>query len=99
VPHSINVWGLPSHLLRLRDGRLVMTYGYRRAPFGIQARTSADRGLTWSDPIALTADAANGDLGYPSTVELAGGELFTVWYEKMAASPNAVLRSSRWRAG
>ena len=23
--------GLPSHLLRLRDGRLLMSYGYRRA--------------------------------------------------------------------
>jgi sialidase-1 len=98
IPHPIDVWGLPSHLLRLRDGRLVMTYGYRRAPFGIQARTSADRGQTWSAPISLTADAPNGDLGYPSTVELPGGELFTVWYEKMAASPNAVLRSSRWSA-
>ena len=34
----MGVWGLPSHLLRLRDGRLLMTYGYRRAPFGNQAR-------------------------------------------------------------
>ena len=32
VPHSIGVWGLPSHLLRLKDGRLLMTYGHRRPP-------------------------------------------------------------------
>jgi hypothetical protein len=44
TPHSIGVWGLPSHLLRLRDGRLLMTYGYRRAPFGNQARISGDLG-------------------------------------------------------
>lgn len=29
-PRSIGVWGLPSHLLRLRDGRLLMSYGHRR---------------------------------------------------------------------
>jgi hypothetical protein len=27
VPRAIGVWGLPSFLLRLRDGRLLMTYG------------------------------------------------------------------------
>ena len=43
-PHPIGVWGLPSHLLKLRDGRLLMTYGHRRAPFGNQARVSADGG-------------------------------------------------------
>lgn len=96
TPHSIGVWGLPSHLLRLRDGRIVMSYGYRRAPFGIQARVSADRGATWSGAIPVTADGANGDLGYPSTVELAAGNLLTVWYEAMRSAPNAVLRMARW---
>jgi hypothetical protein len=96
TPRAIGVWGLPSHLLRLHDGRLLMTYGYRRAPFGIQARTSADRGATWSAPITLTSDATGGDLGYPSTVELTGGRLLTVWYERMADSPRAVLRQLRW---
>ena len=46
LPKSIGVWGLPSHLLKLKDGRLVMTYGYRRKPFGNQARISADQGRT-----------------------------------------------------
>ena len=73
TPHPIGVWGLPSHLLRLRDGRLLMTYGHRRAPFGNLARVSRDRGDTWSAPITVSADGASGDLGYPSTVELADG--------------------------
>ena len=42
VPHTIGVWGLPSFLLRLRDGRLLMSYGHRRAPLGNQARISSD---------------------------------------------------------
>jgi len=96
APHAIGVWGLPSHLLRLRDGRLLMTYGHRRPPFGIQARLSNDAGRTWSEPMIVSGDGAGGDLGYPSTVELKDGSLLTVWYERMKASPFAVLRQARW---
>lgn len=96
-PHSIGVWGLPSHLLRLRDGRLLMSYGHRRGPLGNQARVSKDDGRTWSDPILISSDAKSGDLGYPSTVELQDGTLVTVWYELRQGSSNSVLRQARWR--
>lgn len=96
-PHSIGVWGLPSHLLRLSDGRLLMSYGHRRPPFGNQCRTSPDEGRTWSEPLVISADGAGGDLGYPSTVELSDGSLLTVWYELLADSPRAVLRQARWK--
>ena len=96
TPHPIGVWGLPSHLLRLRDGRLLMSYGYRREPFGNQARLSKDHGNSWSRPIAISADGEGGDLGYPSTVEVDDGSLVTVWYERMAGSPYAVLRQASW---
>jgi Neuraminidase (sialidase) len=95
-PHSIGVWGLPSHLVRLNDNRLLMTYGHRRKPFGNQARVSDDDGRTWSDPVIVSGDGAGGDLGYPSTVQLADGSLLSVWYESMADSPYAVLRQARW---
>lgn len=96
-PVSIGVWGLPSHLLKLRDGRLLMSYGHRRAPLGNQARVSTDQGRTWSEPIILSGDGITGDLGYPSTVELSDGTLLTVWYERMKDSRNAVLRQAKWR--
>ena len=96
VPHSIGVWGLPSFLTRLRDGRLLMTYGHRRKPYGNQARVSTDEGKTWSEPVIISGDGAGGDLGYPSTVELADGSLVTVWYEKMKGSSRSVLRQARW---
>ncbi len=95
VPRAIGVWGLPSHLLRLRDDRLLMTYGYRREPRGNLARLSDDHGRTWSEPIVLSDDGT-GDIGYPSTVQLDNGSLVTVWYETMKGSPNAVLRQARW---
>jgi hypothetical protein len=97
VPHAIGVWGLPSHLLRLRDGRLLMTYGYRRKPHGNQARVSVDDGATWSEPLTLSDDGISGDLGYPSTVQLADGSLLSVWYERPADSPYAVLRQATWK--
>ncbi|PHS04345.1 MAG: hypothetical protein COA78_16770 [Blastopirellula sp.] len=96
VPHSIGVWGLPSFLTKLNDDRLLMTYGYRRKPYGNQARVSNDNGQTWSAPITISDDGASGDLGYPSTVQLADGSLITVWYEKMKDSSNAVLRQAHW---
>ncbi len=97
VPHAIGVWGYPSHLLKLKDGRLLMTYGHRRQPLGNQARLSTDHGKTWSEPMLISKDAASGDLGYPSTVELDDGSLLTVWYERMAQHPYAVLRQAHWK--
>ena len=63
VPRSIGVWRLLSHLLRLQDNRLVMAYGYRRKPYGNQARVSEDGGRSWSEPITLSSDGFSGDLG------------------------------------
>ncbi|AHF92757.1 hypothetical protein OPIT5_23725 [Opitutaceae bacterium TAV5] len=96
LPRAIGVDGFPSHLVRLKDGRLVMTYGWREAPRGIRGRVSADHGRTWSEEFVLTDDAPGWDVGYPGTVELADGQLLTVWYEVMADSPKAVLRQARW---
>ena len=96
-PHSIGVWGLPSHLLRLSDGRLLMSYGYRRKPYGNQVRISSDHGENWSAPLTLSADGAGHDLGYPSTVELADRSLLSVWYERMEGSSYAVLRQAHWK--
>lgn len=97
VPESIGVWGLPSHLTKLSDGRLLMTYGYRRRPYGNQARISEDNGQSWSEPITISGDGASGDLGYPSTVQLDDSSLLTVWYEKPAETSNAVLRMAHWK--
>lgn len=95
-PHSIGVWGLPSFLTRLKDDRLLMSYGHRRPPFGNQARLSSDEGVTWSDPMTISGDGAGGDLGYPSTVQLSDGSLLTIWYEKLKGSSKAVLRQAHW---
>jgi sialidase-1 len=97
TPHRIGVWGLPSHLLRLRDGRLLMSYGHRRKPLGNQVRVSSDHGETWGEAILISQDGTSRDLGYPSTVECDDGTMVTVWYEVLNGSPLAQLRQTRWK--
>lgn len=96
-PRLIGVWGNPSHLLKLRDGRLLMSYSHRRKPYGNQARVSVDHGQTWSEALLISADGTHWDLGYPSTVELDDGSLLTVWYEARVKGQPAILRQAHWR--
>ena len=96
VPHTTGLVGLPAHLLTLRDGRLLSTFGYRALPYGIRASISADSGRTWGEPMILDEKPVSHDLGYPSTVELADGSLFSVWYEKLPDQPLASVQAARW---
>lgn len=82
TPRRLPVWGHPSHLLPLADGRLLLAYGYRRPPYGIRACLSYDAGVTWDlqHEIVLRADGENTDLGYPSSLQLADGRIMTFYY-------------------
>ena len=96
IPHSTGVHGLPPHLLRLKDGRLLMTYGYRIPPEGNRVCISENNGRNWSKPFDLHHDTTSRDQGYPSSAQLDDGSLITVWYETMKGSYRAVLRQARW---
>ncbi len=39
--------GYPNHLLKLGDGRLLCSHGYRRQPMGVRALISEDGGRSW----------------------------------------------------
>lgn len=88
--------GTPPHLWWHSSGVVVMTYGYRLAPYGQRVALSHDRGRTWTADLVLRDDGPDLDLGYPSTVELGSGELFTVAYQKLAAGEHPSLLWSRW---
>jgi len=98
-PVSTGILGKPPHLQRLRDGRLLLTYGYRHAPYGQRACLSYDRGVTWDydNEIILRNDAANGDLGYPASVELDDGTVLTVYYQVDQPGAKTCLMTTRWR--
>lgn len=95
-PFPAGIWGYPSHLLRLGDGRILMTYGHRREPYGVQARVSRDGGASWGEAVILLGEGAPRDLGYPSTVQLDEKKLATVWYECPAPGEYAELRMAVW---
>jgi hypothetical protein len=82
LPISTPILGYPAHLLRLPDNRLLCTYGYRYEPYSIRAVLSNDDGQTWDadHPLILRDALPNRDLGYPATVMMGDGRLFTVYY-------------------
>lgn len=97
VPRSLGFHGSPPHLLRHSSGLLILTYGYRQPPFGQRVAFSRDDGATWDHDWIIRDDGPDGDLGYPSTVELGDGSLFTVYYQKAAAGEKCSLLWSRWK--
>ena len=80
APVALPHWGYPAHGVALADGRVLVVYGRRRAPFGIRAAVSDDSGRTWSEEIVIRDDLPNDNLGYPSAIEYEPGRLFTVYY-------------------
>ena len=72
--------GNPPAMIRLQDGRICLTYGYRRAPFGIRAQLSEDGGKTWGEVIHLRDDGGCSDLGYPRTIQRPDGVIVTTYY-------------------
>jgi hypothetical protein len=89
--------GSPPHLLRHSSGVLVLTYGYRLPPFGERVALSYDDGQTWDHDWILRDDGPDSDLGYPSTVELGDGSLFSVYYQKVPGDHRCSLLASRWQ--
>ena len=93
-PLRTDIWGYPAHLLKLRDGRILCAYGYRRDPGGVRAVLSADGGYTWNteNVIVLRDDGGYStslregnsgwasDLGYPISVQLEDESILTAYY-------------------
>ncbi len=69
----------PADLTLLSNDWILMVYGVRHDPFGVQARVSKDGGRRWSGPMIVCDDLGDSDLGYPSTVRL-GERLVTACY-------------------
>lgn len=72
--------GNPPSMVRLKDGRLCVTYGYRGVPYSIRARISEDNGKTWGKEIILREDARTNDIGYTCSVVRSDGKVVTIYY-------------------
>ena len=76
-PEATNINGYPLNPLLLKDGRLLLTYGYRLKPYGIRARVldkikNIDKDLIGnindSKEIIIEDSMTNPDCGYPSCI-------------------------------
>ncbi|MBI2193470.1 MAG: exo-alpha-sialidase [Planctomycetes bacterium] len=73
-----------AHLLRLQDGRLLCSYASYHLPYGVFAVLSEDDGQTWDrDHPILLAMSLNCYTGWPTSIQLAGGDILTA-YAKVA---------------
>jgi sialidase-1 len=98
VVHSSGIWGYPPHLIQLKNGWVLVVYGYRRAPFGERACISRDEGKTWDlENEIILADAPDQDLGYPSSVQLSDGSILTVYYQSEQKGTSTFLISTHWQ--
>ena len=80
----------PPDLTLLSNGDVLLTFGRRNPPYGIQGMISRDEGRTWEPRRLVFEDELPGrDTGYPSTVRLASGRMATVYYASgTAANPH-----------
>jgi len=98
APRATPMHGYPPHLIRLRNAWLLATYAKRWPPFGTFASLSKDHGASWDvkDEIRLS-EAPDGDLGYPASVELEDGSLWSVYYEVDRAGEKPCLKGTHWK--
>lgn len=86
VPQPIEgLYGAPGHLLLHSSGAVIISYGVRfsdEKPIGSYARVSYDNGETWGEEFMIGVPSPVWDHGYPSTVELSDGSLYTVYYQR-----------------
>jgi hypothetical protein len=107
VADTGNSNGNPPSLVRLRDGRLCVTYAYRGIcsayryrwkPQGIRARISADNGKTWGQEIILRDDARTWDIGYTRSVQRPDRKIVTIYYYTTKERPEQHIAATIWDA-
>jgi hypothetical protein len=82
-PRQVTVCGEhPGDLCYLRSGNILLTFGHRRVPYGVHAVISPDDGQSWmfNKRVALVSYATDADCGYPSSVQLDDGTIYTAYY-------------------
>ena len=95
---TTSIRGLPPHLLRLSDSRMLLSYAKRWPPYGVYACVSYDGGATWDVAHEFRlSDAPDDDLGYPASVQLADGSIWTVYYQVDQPIEKPCIMGTHWR--
>jgi len=88
--------GNPPSILKLKDGRLCVTYGFRAKPCVMCAKFSSDNGKTWSRPIILRTGARNWDFGYSCSLQRPDGKVVTVYYFATPTNRDQFITATIW---
>ena len=71
----------PPDLTLLADGHILLNFGRRHPPFGVEGVLSSDGGRTWNPRrCRFSAELPGTDIGYASTARMGGGRLVTLFY-------------------
>lgn len=72
----------PFGVLRLNDGRVLVSYGYRFAPFGIRAFILDPEcgNIDRAEEVVIREDGQGGDIGYTSAIQLKDGRVLITYY-------------------
>ena len=75
------------------------SYSVRYKPnFGQRACISKDNGKTWDiDNEIIISSPSNRDLGYPASVQLDDGSIYTVYYQIDKEGEKTSLMASLWK--
>lgn len=88
--------GNPPSLLRLTDGRICLTYGYRAEPYEIRAQLSDDSGRTWNRQWILRTNGGGRDIGYPVSIQRPDGKIVTIYYFHDQALGDRYIAATIW---
>jgi hypothetical protein len=94
--------GNPPAMIKMKDGRICLVYGYRSDPESkktsdIRARLSSDNGRTWSDEYVFRNDGAGRDIGYPRIVQRPDGKIVAVYYfTDKETGPERYIAATIW---
>ena len=89
--------GNPPAMVKLKDGRICLIYGFRGDPFSIRARLSSDGGLTWSSDYVLRDDGSSQDIGYPRVVQRPDGKIVAFYYfSDSKTGPERYIGATIW---
>ena len=88
--------GNPPSLIRLADGRLSLSYGYRAKPFQMRARLSSDGGHSWGRELILHDNGGGRDFGYPVSVQRPDGKIVTIYYFHDESKSDRYIAATIW---
>jgi hypothetical protein len=88
--------GNPAAMLKLKDGRLFLTYGDRKPPFCMKAKLSDDNGRHWGPEIVLRSGGGCRDIGYPRAAERPDGKVVVLYYFTDAPQADRYVAATIW---